>query len=89
MHPGSPLDILTIAHTAPVRAEISDAVIAAHDEQVARNKVAPTRVVPGEFRLSTTAGLQFFPDDDDGTRHIEALFGDRDWHLGIKASISL
>jgi hypothetical protein len=89
MHLGSPYDIATIAHTAPVRVEISDAVKAAHDDQVARNNVTAARVVPGEFRVSPTAGIQFFPEDPADSERIINLFGNRDWHLGIKASISL
>lgn len=74
---------------SPVYPEISDAVWQSVADQRERRARESGVKIRGEFRVSPTAGIQFVPEDSkDGDRIFE-LFGDRDWHIGIKGSVSL
>ena len=76
------------ALASPVCPGIADAVWQAHEEQIARRSHEGF-VARGEVRVSITGGIQFVPESPEDGDRIHELFGDRDWHLGIKASISL
>jgi hypothetical protein len=75
----------------PVSPGIAAAVWQAHEEQVDRNKreTHGTLQVRGEVRWSVTAGFQFVPEEHQDGDRITDLLGGRDWHAGLKVTLTL